>query len=132
MPVTVLLSYWLTAYAVAFGSSPVPGTKEILQVTLNERKRKIFFLLYPNLGHSLAIFSETHLTLFHEQGTGLPQNHLVILTVMPPLGWPQKGGLRCRDWRICVSNYEYFSQKWNSIYNKIRVMAFLYNQLNRS
>ena len=40
------------------GSSPVPGTKEILQVTLNERKCKIFFLLYPNLGHSLAIFSK--------------------------------------------------------------------------
>ena len=42
------------------GSSPVPGTKEILQVTLNERKSKIFFLLYPNLGHSLAMFSEKH------------------------------------------------------------------------
>ena len=40
------------------GSSPVPGTKEILQVALNERKSKIFFLIYPNFGHSLAIFSE--------------------------------------------------------------------------
>ena len=40
------------------GSSPVPGTKEILQVTQNERKRKIFFLLYPNLGHLLATFSK--------------------------------------------------------------------------
>ena len=28
----------------------VPGTKEILQVTLNERKCKIFFLLYPSFG----------------------------------------------------------------------------------
>ncbi len=35
---------------------PIPGTKEILQVTQNERKCKIFFLLYHNLGHSLAIF----------------------------------------------------------------------------
>ena len=51
IPVTVLLSYWLTAFAVAFGSSPVPGTKEILQVTQNERKCKIFFLLYPKFGH---------------------------------------------------------------------------------
>lgn len=33
---------------------PVPGTKEILQVTLNERKSKIFFLLYPIFGHVLA------------------------------------------------------------------------------
>ena len=66
---------------------PVPGTKEILQVTQNERKCKIFFLLCPNLGHILAIFWETHLTLLPDQGTGLPQNHLVILTVMPPLGW---------------------------------------------
>ena len=43
------------------GSSPVPGTKEILQVTQYERKSKIFFLLYPNLGHSLAIFSRNPL-----------------------------------------------------------------------
>ena len=35
------------------GSSPVPGTKEILQVVLNERKSKIFFLLYPKFGHIL-------------------------------------------------------------------------------
>ena len=40
------------------GSSPVPGTKEILQVTQYERKSKIFFLLYPNLGHLLATFSK--------------------------------------------------------------------------
>ena len=32
------------------GSSPVPGTKEILQVTQYERKCKIFFLLYPSFG----------------------------------------------------------------------------------
>ena len=37
------------------GSSPVPGTKEILQVTLNERKSKIFFLLYPKFGHIFKI-----------------------------------------------------------------------------
>ena len=39
------------------GSSPVPGTKEILQVVQNERKSKIFFLLYPIFGHLLATFS---------------------------------------------------------------------------
>lgn len=39
------------------GSSPVPGTKEILQVAQNERKCKIFFLLYPKFGHLLATFS---------------------------------------------------------------------------
>jgi len=35
----------------------VPGTKEILQVTQNERKCKIFFLLYSSFGHLLATFS---------------------------------------------------------------------------
>ena len=40
------------------GSSPVPGTKEILQVVQNERKSKIFFLLYPKIGHNLVIFSK--------------------------------------------------------------------------
>ena len=38
------------------GSSPVPGTKKILQVVQNERKSKIFFLLYSNFGHLLATF----------------------------------------------------------------------------
>ena len=36
---------------------PVPGTEEILQVVQNERKSKIFFLLYPKFGHLLATFS---------------------------------------------------------------------------
>ena len=33
------------------------GTKEILQVVQNERKSKIFFLLYPKFVHILVIFS---------------------------------------------------------------------------
>lgn len=40
-----------------FENNTAAGTKEILQVVLNERKCKIFFLLYPNLGHLLATFS---------------------------------------------------------------------------
>ena len=40
-----------------FEKSSAAGTKEILQVTQNERKCKIFFLLCPNFGHSLATFS---------------------------------------------------------------------------
>ena len=57
---------------------PVPGTKEILQVTQNERKCKIFFLLYPNLGHSLAIFSEKHTLVYctsKEQDSNKPLGH---------------------------------------------------------
>ena len=41
MPVTVLLSYWLTAYAVAFGSNPVPGTKKM-------KTKKVFFFYARN------------------------------------------------------------------------------------
>ena len=40
--------------------SPVPGTKEILQVTRNERKCKIFFLLY----HIFKLGSDVFCILF--------------------------------------------------------------------
>ena len=39
-----------------FQLRPVLVIKGILQVNLNERKCKIFLLLYPIFGHSLAIF----------------------------------------------------------------------------
>ena len=54
------------------GSSPVPGTKEILQVVLIERRCKISFFI-PHFGHSLAIFSEKEkLAIFNADGKEHP------------------------------------------------------------
>ena len=38
------------------GSSPVPGTKRILQVVQNEQNVEFFFILYLKFGHDLVIF----------------------------------------------------------------------------
>lgn len=58
MPVTVISKGKVDGFRHRLRLKPVPGTKEFLQVTQNERKYKIFFLLYPKFGHNLVIISK--------------------------------------------------------------------------
>ena len=69
------------------GSSPVPGTRGILQEVQNERNVEFFFYVCLSFGHSLAIFSENPLDSPPRARNRTPTNTLAILITMPPLGW---------------------------------------------